>query len=360
MNYQINHIEELVSPLIADQDFPHSLVLDLIECRIEVKSNSRPLIGKLETYFHAFLSDTRNSDVTVLALESTNLELRVPFEVKQPDPGKTKIKEEFIDLFGGRVIRKRLTGMTFIFGGELNLAVGRCFDNANQVINFVNNRFIAKLLNQNALLGHSAAVKWGNRGMAMAGFSGMGKSTLALQMMSLGASYVSNDRLLIQPLYEGLRMYGVPKLPRINPGTAMNNKDLHGVLSAEDLDRFSQLPKEELWDLEYKHDVFIDECFGKGKFELEGWVDVLVILNWERNNQPLVIEEVKLDQRRDLLRAFMKEPGLFYVPGTIPPDLSAEAYIKAFERVKVMEFSGGADSEAAARVCVELLEKPKG
>ena len=66
--------------------------------------------------------------------------------MKTPDPGKTKIKEEYVDLDDGRIVRKRLTGMLFVFGGGQNVAVGPCGANLNQVINFINNRYIEWLL----------------------------------------------------------------------------------------------------------------------------------------------------------------------------------------------------------------------
>ena len=84
-----------------------------------------------------------------------------------------------------------------MFGGGRNLAIGPCLENSNQVINFVNNRFIEWSVRRGSLLCHAAAVSQGERGISFAGFSGMGKSTLALKTMGQGLSFVSNDRLLI-------------------------------------------------------------------------------------------------------------------------------------------------------------------
>ena len=177
------------------------------------------------------------------------------FTIKQPDQGKNRIKEEFLELDGGRLVRKRLTGMYFLFGQDVNLAVGPCVENDNQVVNFINNRLIQWELDRGGLLAHAAAVNHQGRGLALAGFSGMGKSTLALHLMSRGLNFISNDRLLVQEAGRGVVMRGVPKLPRINPGTALNNPDLVSVIPEDEKEVFGQMSTDEIWTLEHKYDV---------------------------------------------------------------------------------------------------------
>lgn len=43
---------------------------------------------------------------------------------EEPDPGKSKVKEEYADFPDGRLVRKRLTGMVFVFGEGDHLAMG--------------------------------------------------------------------------------------------------------------------------------------------------------------------------------------------------------------------------------------------
>ncbi len=130
---------------------------------------------------------------------------------KKPDPGKSKIKEEYAEIEGGRIVRKRFAGMHFIFGGELHVAIGPCLENPNRIVAFINNRFIALKLNEGCLLGHAA-------GLAPGGFFGAGKSTLALHLMSRGVTFISSDPLIVtQNCAGGLKMFGVAKLPRVKP-----------------------------------------------------------------------------------------------------------------------------------------------
>ena len=336
----------------------HVTHLAFAECSLVVRSNSAQLTAYLEHYFHPFLSHyAGKAMIEITAHEAPPPEFSEFFIIKEPDAGKTKIKEEFLDLEDGRVVRKRLTSMVFIFGGADNLAVGPCIVNPNQVINFVNNRFINWKLKQGYLLGHAAGVKWNGGGLALAGFSGMGKSTLALHLMSRGTSFVSNDRLLLKSASRNIDMYGVAKLPRINPGTALNNDNLQGLIPPDEKKRFADLPIDELWDLEYKYDVFLDEAYGPGLFELYAPMKGLVILNWQRNNEQTVMHEVDPAARQDLLPAVLKSTGLFFLPEEEASvlDHSPDNYIAMLSHCTVMEISGGVDFAVAADACMDFL-----
>ncbi len=358
MKFHIQDLSRLSSDMLQGDILGHHVYLRFEHCRINVHCSHKELTDNLVHYFSPFLADaSQEPDITIQAITCEPPEFDGTLQVKTPDPGKTKIKEEWIDLDPhGRLVRKRLTGMAFVFGGDVNLAVGPCLANANQVINFINSRFIAWKLNQGCLLGHAAGVAYKGKGMAMAGFSGMGKSTLALHLMSRGATFISNDRLMVDPKEKIPSMYGVAKLPRINPGTALNNPDLAPVLSSEDKARFKIMPVDELWEVEHKYDVFIDECFGKNMFVLNAPMHFLVLLNWRRGAGPMVTHSVDPVMRQELIPAFMKSTGLFYIPGAgMVKDQPMEKYIETLSRCRVIEFTNGLDFAEAADVCMSLF-----
>ncbi|MGE4554150.1 MAG: HprK-related kinase B, partial [Desulfovibrionaceae bacterium] len=228
--------------------------------------------------------------------------------------------------------------------------------NPNQVVNFVNNRFIEHLLNQGCLLGHASGIALAGHGLALAGFAGAGKSTLALHAMSLGADLVSNDRVLVRP-GRPPRFFGVAKHPRINPGTALNNPDLAGVLSDADRARFTALPPKELWNLEHKYDAIVEECFGPGRFRLAAPMNGLMILHWTHGGGPARIRPFDPRKRHDLLAAFMKATGSFYLPAPgLPQDQPVERYAETLAECACIEVDGGVDFDAAARACLDLLK----
>lgn len=334
------------------------LFIDFGGCIIETRVNNSELLADLENYFKEFMVEADKGDILITAHECPAVDLGLEYTVKQPDPGKTKIKEEYANLSDGRVVYKRLTGMIFAFGEGENIALGPCIENSNQVINFINNRFIEYKLNQGCFLGHAAGVLESGRGIALAGFSGMGKSTLALHLMSRGTTFISNDRVMIEDNGEDITVYGVAKQPRINPGTALNNPDLECIIDPEDKKKFLSLPKEELWELEHKYDALIDECYGKNKFVLRAPMSALVILNWQRNEQETKVETVDPKERRDLLPAFMKGTGLFYLPDSSDKenDPDVDAYAEILSKTTLIEISGGVDFDKAADACLKFMQ----
>lgn len=350
--------KELANEIKTAIPATRELLLHFGGCIIRVDSSTDELHDALADYFKEFVTSTGTPEIRISAHEGDTAEFDMEFTVKQPDPGKTKIKEEWADLSDGRIVRKRLTGMHFVFGQGENVAVGPCLENANQVINFINNRFIEWKLNQGGFLGHAAGVIHAGRGISLAGFSGAGKSTLALHLMSRGTVFVSNDRVMVEEDGDSLTMYGVAKQPRINPGTALNNPDLCKIVEPDLRDEFLSMPVEELWQLEHKYDALIDECYGPDKFELRTSMDGLVILNWKRDGGPMRVAKVDPQERKDLLPAFMKGTGLFYLPSNPGrrKDPDVDAYADLLTKADLIEISGGVDFEAASEVCMQYME----
>ncbi len=326
------------------------------DCTLAVAANRSDVIESLKAYYDPFLTSLQDAVVRLNICEAPAPAFPLSYTVKPPDPAKNKVKEEYIELADGRIVRKCLTGMVFVFGNGDNVAVGPCLENINQVVNFINNRYIEWMLCKGCLLGHAAGVILNGKGLAVAGFSGAGKSTLALHLMNAGGIFVSNDRLMIERTAAGLMMHGVAKMPRINPGTALNNPHLMRIMSLEEQARFSELTEEELWELEYKYDAPITDCYGPDRFTLTAPMQRLVLLNWKRGEDPLKIAPVNPMHLRDLLPAFMKPAGLFFRPhgDCAMPDPTEETYIDFLSSCDVWEFHGGVDFRAATSKCLEL------
>lgn len=350
--------EELANNIRCAYPLAGGIHLQFGNCHILVQSNSEPVINGLKLYFNAFTTVPAAPDRLISVYQTDDVSVDMPLTEKLPDPWKTRVKEEYADIINGRIVRKKLTGMVFIFGGTDHIAVGPCMDNLNQVVNFINNRHIEWQILRGGILGHAAGVRLQDKGIALAGFSGMGKSTLALHLVNQGAEFVSNDRLILEKTETGVWMHGVGKLPRVNPGTILNNPSLQGLLPPRDFEQFAALPKADLWNLEYKYDVPIDRFFGANRFILGTPLDALIILNWKQSGDPTLMKPVNIENRRDLLPAFMKSTGLFFLPDPAVPvsDPSENAYILLLKATQVFEFSGGVDFQAAVKACLEWTQ----
>jgi HprK-related kinase B len=369
-----DNFTELADRLRARHPLVGQLALRLGDARVVLASDSRALLAELFGYFRPFLDPHDPSapaaagDLELLALESPPMALSPELErqlvIRPPEPGKDSIKESSLELSGGRLIRKLRTGLTFLISDAVHLAIGPCCKNPNQIVNFVNNRLIERRLQQGWSLCHAAGVSRRGRGLAIAGLSGRGKSTLALHILERDAfDYLSNDRLLIRRggaapnPRDALAALGVPKLPRINPGTALSIPRLAGLIPEDRRRELEALTPAQLWQVEEKYDVDVEAAYGPGRVQLAAELVGLLVLTWRFGGGPTQIRPASLHERRDLLAAVMKTPGLFYTPvdGEDPNQLDEAAYLAAFGDVPVYELSGGADFAAAVDFSSELL-----
>jgi HprK-related kinase B len=148
------------------------------------------------------------------------------------------------------------------------------------------------------------------------------------------------------------------KYPRINPGTIIHNEDLDGILPENQKKIYQKMTPNDLWMLEHKYDVPIDQYYGPGRFNLKSRLNGLVILNWKRTCDPPIFKKIYLAERRDLLDAFMKETGLFYQQESktsiIPP--TNDAYVKILTGCDCFEITGGVHFDQAAVFCMDYLK----
>ncbi len=341
------------APLVAEH------VIRVADCRIRIHTSDRALFEMTRHYFRSFRTTdaTEPMDITVSVHEMPTPELDLDFVVHPPGPGKTRIKDEYVNFVDGRLLRKRQTGVHMLFGPAGNAVVGACRQNINQVVNFINNRFIQWQVDRGYLLTHAAGVAQGDRGLLLAGVSGRGKSTLAMHLLSEGMDFVSNDRLLVKRSPDGLEALGVPKFPRVNPGTIVHNTHLHPLLPSEQRAQLAGMSRTQLWELEQKHDVDVVELFGPDRFRIRTDLQGLFILSWQRGDEPFRAVPADLSARRDLLQALMKPVGAHYYAGldAVEPDASPTRYLRELDACPCHELTGGIDFAAAVEACRAAL-----
>ena len=339
-----------------------SLDLGLSGCTIRIRSNHSVLLEQLADYFAHVVSDTSTPDIEILAIESEVVDSGLDFIDWAREPGKTGRKDAYFDIPEARLVLKVRTGMLFLQSETVRIAAGPCLQYDNQVINFINSQYMNWLQRRDWLICHASALTYQGHGFGIAGFSGGGKSTLMLHLLAHpDMSYLTNDRLFIKQTPDGVLARGIPKLPRVNPGTIIHDPNLESLISGQQRELLLALPAEELWELEDKYDVHVDKVYGSGRIVTEAPLTAFLLLNWQRGSDaPLAVTQVDLNSRQDLLGTIMKSSGPFYqhTDGSFHQDTAAfdeQAYLSELKDVSIYEVSGGIDFSQLAECWLKLL-----
>ena len=361
------HLENITEAVLDGYTSNCETRLRLGGVEFALRSNSQDLLDRVDEYFSRF-SDRDDGGpvrrtVTLDAYERSALDREAPplsglsLRDWPREPGKTRRKEEFANLDFGRLIRKVRTEMVFVVGKDTRVAVGPCRRNLNQIVNFLNFQYLNDALQRKHRLCHAAGVVLGNRAVAIAATSGGGKSTLALHLMARGAAFLSNDRVLVRggsAAGEPVIQRGVPKLPRINPGTILHNPRLLPLLSQTRQDELRSRPRGELWELEEKYDAPLD-LFENDQWVAEAPLDAFVVLTWRHDSEePVRIESTTFGEHPELLDPVMKSGGPFYLGPDFRPTEGAylpgrDAYLEILREVPVLHFSGSVDFARGVR-----------
>ncbi|HHT00935.1 MAG TPA: HprK-related kinase B, partial [Thiomicrospira sp.] len=280
-----------------------------------IRSNNQRLLELLETYFHN-LTEWQNANI-----EHENLTEIHVYETEQltdlikqtqwidwkRDGGKIGRKDAVLDTeFEGqklRLLHKVKTGKLFLQPAPsqaesqtlIPLALGKAQANSSQIINFILTQYLNQHLRQNWQLGHCSGMQLNQKGLAFAGLSGGGKSTLMLHLLNQAEHFISNDRLLLKRQNSRLIMRGIPKQPRINPGTIVHNPRLHTLMTDQERHEYLALPTETLRAIEKKYDAPVHHLYHENCYLSESPVDALFILNWQSNSdEPTLVSQVTL------------------------------------------------------------------
>ena len=330
-----------------------ALYLRMGACGVRLRSNSPQLLAGLQRYFSHVVSASPSFDIDVIAVERDVVDMGLDFIDWKREPGKTGRKDAYLDIVNGRLIRKVRTGMLFLQSEKYRIAAGPCIEYDNQVINFINAQYMNWLQQRSWLICHAAALSYRNLGFAIAGFSGGGKSTLMLNLLDdERVSFITNDRLFIKKVEGETCAVGIPKLPRVNPGTIVHNERLQQLIEPQRREALLALPTQQLWELEDKYDVDVETVYGAGRIVQQAPLAAFLVLNWRRDaDTAMQLAAVDLASRRDLLAAIIKSPGPFYQyrDGSFFQDdtvLDEQAYLDALQGVSVFEASGRIDFDA--------------
>ena len=363
-------LSRLASAIGAGRPPEGRLDLLLTDCALRLQSNTPALLKELAPYYAPFRGKKGAPDLLIDLIEAPSPQFNRSFIDAPPTPGTGKLSEAYHDLPDGRIVVKKRTGVALLFGGGVNLAIGPLSRYPNQVINFISDRYVQWRVDRGCILCHAAAVTRGNSGLALAGLSGSGKTTLALHLLEQGFELVTDDLLLLMPGAEGLRMLGVPRRPKINPGTALGNGNLKGLIADTTRGELEKLDGEALWKVRGKGELDGEALWkvrGKGELDRPGQgglspslsarLTALLILNWQRRPGPSTLHPLDLDRRRDLLPHIRKSKGLYLLEkrGGKGFDLCDAAYLRLLAGTRLYELGGEANFQEAVRACLGIL-----
>jgi HprK-related kinase B len=322
------------------------LTLSFLGVTLSAYTNDERVASGLARYFSPFRTPARPDDgLPIYLLQGTPTydPLRLQ-DVTRRDAGRS-VKEAFYDVPGGRIVVKRRTGIAIYIAEPEHLVVGDVLRNLNQAANVVSTVFAKAMLRRGYVMLHASAALGEVGGVAFAAQSGAGKSTMALALVEEGYRFVTNDRLLVRPDQGRVEMVGLPRIPRVNPGTLLRLSRLTALLPPEARRQYERLSPGALWAAEDKRDVEVDRIFGPGTFQLTGGLGIIYVLVWHPGEGACEVRPLDPGGRRAVLRRMVKQVG---VQDLHPPSQGIqEAVLDAIaEAVPACEVTGQPDVSA--------------
>ncbi len=345
----------------------HRLLLDLHGVKIQVNTDSEEVAGLLRDYYADYL-DGGEAEPGAYRIDAHQRWITVDQEelTVYVEQGKTKPKEAFLDDpdTGLRLMLKVRSGVLALLGrGHIRVA-GDLVGFINQLNNIINAVFIIDRMDAGYTLFHASALCRGDRGMIVSGRSGAGKSSAAIWTLDHGISIISNDRLLARrsPGAGGgaIPMLGVPKKPRINPGTIVGNPKLHGMMPADELARYQAMPMEELWHVEHKYDLDVKSVFGPEAERATASLHAAFFIDWDvKSRDDYRCDLLPPERYPEFYRAVFKDGGVFDLKNretSFKPEHEVE-YARVLEGIPVYHVTGGVSFESLVE---SILQSARG
>ncbi len=289
---------------VSLKTFPHEVFLRLRDVSVCVKTDCPPLVDRLSSYFHSYIHPVpgKHSYTVYACLGEAHIDATLLRDV--PRTGGKSPKESYYDTPTGRVVVKKRTGLVVFSTSSARYVIGDVLKHFNQVVNAIEQLYIEHYHDAGLVLLHAAAVADANgRGVLISSASGVGKSSAALATLERGFHFLSNDRVLLQAAEDETRVIGIPKKPRINPGTALALPSLQQLLAEQERARYLAMDRAVLWRLERKLDVDVDAVYGEGTTVLDAPLVLIFLLEWSPfDGQPLFEELDNGEAARQLAR----------------------------------------------------------
>ena len=314
----------------------------IVDVPIALYTNEPRLLTSLRDYFAPYLVERPAWDAhRVFVMQGEPPYDAARLRDVSRAPGKS-VKEAFYDTVDARIVVKRRTGVAIYVAEPDHYVIGDLVTNFNQAVNAVMMVFAKAMLQRSFVMLHASAVLAEAGGIAFASPSGSGKSTMALALVEYRYQFVTNDRLFVRCVNGyGAEMVGVPKRPRVNPGTLFWLPRLAPLATSEERSRYASLRAEELWTVEQKHDVDVDAIYGPGTVHLQGKLTAMYLLRWSPVDHGWDVRSLGAAERRAALDQMIKRVTIY---DTVPPQAGELRAVNAVaDMVSMYEVTGRAD-----------------
>jgi HprK-related kinase B len=328
----------------------HSLALRFGNVTIGVETEDSGIQARLRRYYDGFAEGLRENHRPRTVIRVIEQAAAQPDEelVTWMERGK----EAFMDLPSGRLVRKLRSGISISIQEDswssfwtLRGPVSRNF---SQLVNLIGTAYGLHLLDNGGSMIHASAVcDSAGRTIAVMGQSGVGKASVAVRLLERGFDFVSNDRVILEPHLTGRTVvaHGLPKLPRVNPGTLLDGEKTRFVLDAASQDLYAALPREELWKIREKHDIDVTNVLGR-RWLLSGDLKAALVLNWRHDGEGLDFQRLSPGQALTELKLISQSFGVFDMRLLSRADT---ALAETARRVPVYRVTGRRDPAQLAR-----------
>jgi HprK-related kinase B len=325
-----------------------------------LKSNNPVFLEAIKTYLGPWETASKGSEGAFVfyAFEGkADIDCR-EFADYPPKKGDTP-KESYCDTGQARIILKRRIGMVHFIENKTIATVGNILNYTNQYVNMINEIYIDTLASFGYIPLHASGVSDGENVIIFTSPSGMGKTTLALQMLERGFKFVSNDRILICVDVKRRRfeVVGAPKIPRINPGTVLAIPRLHGLMQQEDLERYLTFSYNKLWNIERKFDVNLSEFYGTDALSLDGKLKGIVLLDWKPRRGETKIEKLDWGNALNSLERYLRIESVFRQRKLTEKEISVKLTAIS-QNVPSFRVTGKANPELMAELISENWANP--
>jgi HprK-related kinase B len=325
-------------------NLPYRLGLRIAGRNVLLSIDNASLLEEMHQYFLPFVtSDITTGDESTINVYGINAQpyFNSAASVDIPRGNGRPSKAEAYEQNGVRIIRKKRNGVVQYIHRDMFCVVGDLVSYSDELIKAVCLALGRSFWREGYITVHGSAVAKNNVAIVFAGTSSGGKSTLALNLVDRGYDFVSNDRVMVGRSSGYPRALGVPKWPRVNPGTLLSIPRLRQTLVTPEKEaRYLKMKPKELWDLEEKHDVRVDWIYGTDRLDLDCLLRTIYILCWKNNGEPMRQQVVSAEEGGRLLSPTIKYEAQY---PALPPVPSASALAAQLRNIRIIKITGGFD-----------------